>query len=83
MLAEIINLRPRTNQPLTLPYAPMPRPTSKSQPAAAAPEPPKPAPLNRHPGWVQFVQRLARSLLHPNPHLQPAIYELLEYADSL
>ncbi|MBM3795854.1 MAG: hypothetical protein FJW31_17765 [Acidobacteria bacterium] len=70
--------------PLVLPYAPMPRPATKSKPASAtSAEPPKPAPLSKHPGWFQFVTQLGRSLLHPHPHLKPAIYGLLEYADTL
>ncbi len=70
-MPELINLRP------------LPRPTAKTTAAATAPQPPQPQPLNQHPQWAPFVTQLARTLLHPNPHLQPEIYALLEYADTL
>ena len=80
-MPEMINLRPRNQSQLVLPYVPMPRPAKPS--SSPNPAPPAPMPIHQHPRYAKLLTLINQRLIHPNPHLKEIFYTLLREFDGL
>ncbi|MCC6536001.1 MAG: hypothetical protein IT162_00520 [Bryobacterales bacterium] len=81
-MPELINLRPRHQSPLVLPYLPMPATAAKTT-ASTAPNPAGPTPIQDHPRYSTLLTWIDQRLIYPNLHLKETFHQLLRDFDNL
>ncbi len=78
------NLIPRTDTFMTRNFQNTHPPAQRSRLRIAANNPnPSSLPLNQHPQWTEFIDKLGEAVLTRHPDFRPHFLELLDYADLL